>query len=52
MASLMLLNIIYVLANFLILSDTLVLKYVSLYVYFEGNLVSVNNFNNMTTQSR
>ena len=49
MTSLILLNIIYVLANFLILSDTLLFKYFSLCVYFEGNLVSVNNFNNYMT---
>ena len=49
MTSVILLNIIYVLANFLILSDTLLFKYFSLCVYFEGNLVSVNNFNNYMT---
>ena len=48
MTSLILLNIIYVLANFLILSDTLLFKYFFLYVFFEGNLVSVDNFNNFT----
>lgn len=48
MTSLILLNIIYVLATFLILSDTLLFKYFFLYVFFEGNLVSVNNFNNFT----
>ena len=48
MTSLISLNIIYVLANFLILSDTLLFKYFFLYVFFEGNLVSVNNFNNFT----
>ena len=48
MTSLILLNIIYVLANFLILSDTLLFKYFFLYVFFEGNLVSVDNFHNFT----
>lgn len=40
--------IIIIYANFLILSDTLLFKYFFLYVFFEGNLVSVNNFNNFT----
>ena len=42
-----LLKIIYVLANFLILSDTLLFKYFSLYVFFGGNLDSADKFNNM-----
>ena len=47
MTSLLLLKIIYVLANFV--SDTLILKYFSPYVYFEGKLDFVNKFNNMTS---
>ena len=35
MTSLLLLRIIYVLANFLMLSETLLFKYVSLYVFLE-----------------
>ena len=42
------LKIIYVLANFLILSDTLLFKYFLLYVYFKENLDFANNLNNMT----
>ena len=38
MTSLLLLKIINVLPNFLILSDTLLLKYFLLYGFFEGNL--------------
>ena len=49
MESLLLLKIIYVLANFLILSDTLLFKYFSLYVFFGGNLDSADKFNNMTS---
>ena len=48
MTSLLLLKIIYVLANFLILSDTLLFKYFLLYVYFKENLDFANNLNNMT----
>ena len=49
MTSLLLLKIIYVLANFLILSDTLLFKYFLLYVYFkETDLDFANNLNNMT----
>ena len=48
MTSLLLLNIIYMLDNFLILSNTLLFKYFSLYVYVEGNLDLDNKFNNMT----
>ena len=42
MTSLLLLNIIYMLGNFLILSNTLLSKYFSLYVDL------ANKFNNMT----
>ena len=48
MTSLLFLKIIYVLANFLILSDTLLFKYFLLYVYFKENLDFANNLNNMT----
>ena len=48
MTSLLLLKIIYVLANFLILSDTLLFKYFLLYVYLKENLDFANNLNNMT----
>ena len=48
MTSLLLLNIIYMLGNFLILSNTLQFKYFSLYVYVKGNLDLDNKFNNMT----
>ena len=48
MTSLLLLKIIYVLANFLILSDTLLFKYFLLYVSFKENLDFANNLNNMT----
>ena len=50
MTSLLLLKIIYVLANFLISSDT---SYLSIFrfmaLYFKGNLDSANKFNNMTS---
>ena len=42
MTSLVLLNIIYMLGNFLILSNTLLFKYFSLYVYVKGNLDLAN----------
>ena len=48
MTSLLLLNIIYMLGNFLILSNTLLFKYFSLHVYVKGNLDLDNKFNNMT----
>ena len=48
MTSLLLLNIIYMLGNFLILSNTLLFKYFSLYVYVKGNLDLANKFSNMT----
>ena len=48
MTSLLLLNIIYMLGNFLILSSTLLFKYFSLYVYVKGNFDLDNKFNNMT----
>ena len=48
MTSLLLLNIIYMLGNFLILSNTLLFKYFSLYVYVKRNLDLANKFNNMT----
>lgn len=48
MSSLLLLNFDIVFSSqLLILSDTLLLKYFSLYGYFEGNLDSVSKFNNM-----
>ena len=43
-----LVNIIYMLGNFLILSNTLLFKYFSLYVYVKGNLDLANKFSNMT----
>ena len=50
MISLLLLKIIYVLANFLISTDT---SYLSIFrfmaLYFKGNLDSANKFNNMTS---
>ena len=48
MTSLLLLKIIYVLANFLdfIWVLTLAFSRFSVYVYFEGNLDSANKFNN------
>ena len=48
MTSLLLLKIIYVLADFLILSDTLLFKYFLLYVYVKENLDFANNLSNMT----
>ena len=50
MTSLLLLKIIYELANFFDLSPTLLFKYFPFYVYFEENLDSANKFNNMTSQ--
>lgn len=49
MMSLPLLKICYVLANFLIFSDTLLFKYFSLYVYFKGNLAPAAKFSNMAS---
>ena len=46
MTSPLLLRIIHVFANFLILSDNLLVKCFSPYVSFEGNLDSANKFNN------
>ena len=48
MTSLLFLKIIYMLTDFLILSNTLLFKYFSLYVYLGGNFDSANKFNNMT----
>ena len=49
MISLLLLKIIYLLANFLdLFRDHTILKY-AIYNYFEGNLNSANKFNNMTS---
>ena len=42
---LLLLNIIYMLTNFLILFDRILFKYFSIYDYFDGNF----NFDNMTS---
>ena len=39
---------LFVLSNFLILSNTLLFKYFSLYVYVKGNLDLANKFSNMT----
>ena len=49
MTSLLLLKNIYELANFFDLSPTLLFKYFSLYVRFEGNFNSANKFSNMTS---
>ena len=43
MTSLVVLKILYVLAIFLILSDTLLFKYFSIYVYFGGGLDFAKN---------
>jgi len=51
MISLLLLKIIYVLTNFLILSDTFLFKYFLLYVYFKENWDFANDLNNMTLLS-
>ena len=48
MKLLLMLKIMNVLANFLILSESLLLEWFSLYGYFEGNLDPNNKFNNMT----
>ena len=48
MTSLLVLKVLYVLANLLILSDTLLFTYCSLYVYFEGDLDFANNFTYIT----
>ena len=45
----LLLKIIYMLTNFLILSNTLPFKYCSLNMYFEGNLDSANKYNVIMT---
>ena len=42
MTSLLLLEIIYMLANLLISENTLPFKWFSLYIYFEGNYVIVS----------
>ena len=47
--SLLLLKVIYMLANFLILSNTLLSRYFSFNVYFEGNLDSANKFDNLAS---
>ena len=52
MTSLLLLKIIYELANFFDFIPTLLFKYFPRYVYFEENLDSANKFNNMTSQWR
>lgn len=49
MKLLLMLKVINVLANFLILSESLLLEWFSLYGYFEGNLDPNNKFNNMTS---
>ena len=49
MTSLLLLKVIYMLANFLILFNPLLFKYLSLNVYLEGNLDSADKFNNVTS---
>ena len=52
MTSLLVLKVLYVLGNFLILSDTLLFTYCSLYVYFEGDLDFTNNFTYITLKRR
>ena len=47
--SLPLLKLIYMLANFLILSNTLLPRYFSLNVHFEGNLDCANKFDNLAS---
>ena len=47
--SLLLLKVIHMLANFLILSNTLLSRYFSFSVYFEGNLDSANKFDNLAS---
>ena len=49
MTSLLLLKVIYMLANFLILFTPLLFKYLSLNVYLEGNVDSADKFNNVTS---
>ena len=51
MTSLLLLKIIFVLANFYYFIWVLTLSFYhfNIYVYFEGNLDSANEFNNMTS---
>jgi len=48
MASLLLLEVIYLLPNFLILINTLLLKYFSLNVFFEGNRFKKWRHNDVT----
>ena len=47
--SLLLLKVIYMLANFLILSNTLLSRYFSFNLYCEGNLDSANKLDNLTS---
>ena len=47
--SLLLLKVIYMLANFLILSNTVLSRYFSFNVYFEGHLNSANKFDNLAS---
>ena len=47
MTSLLLLKVFCAFVKFLILSNTILLKYFSLYGYFETNLYCTNKFNNM-----
>ena len=47
--SLLLLKVIYMLANFLILSNTLLSRYFSFNFCFEGNLDSANKFDNLAS---
>ena len=47
--SLLLLKVIYMLANFLILSNTALSRYFSFNVYFEGHLNSANKFDNLAS---
>ena len=47
--SLLLLKVNYMLANFLILSNTLLSRYFSFNVYFEGNLDSASKFDNLAS---
>ena len=49
MTSLLLLKVIYMLANFLILFNPLLFKYLSLNVFLEGNVDSADKFNNVTS---
>ena len=47
--SLLLLKVIYTLSNLLMLSNTLLSRYFSFNVYFEGNLNSANKFDNLAS---